>query len=56
VNKYGTVFVGYESWYIVIVTDPLVKILCALKIIGMFLDDFRLFGQLEANNDPVFGG
>jgi hypothetical protein len=50
VNKYDAVFVGYESWYIVIVTDSFVKILCALRITGIFSDDFRLLGQVEAND------
>jgi hypothetical protein len=54
VNKYDAVFVGYESRYIVIVTDPLVKIMCALRITRIFSDDFRLLGQVEAND--VFGG
>lgn len=50
VNKYDAVFVGYESWYIVIVTDPLVKILCALRITGVFSDYFRLLGQVKSND------
>ena len=49
-NKYDAVFVDYESWYIVIVTDPFVKIMCALRITGVFSVDFRLLGQVEANN------
>jgi hypothetical protein len=50
VHKYDSVFIVYESWYIVIVTDPLVKILCALKITRVFSDYFRLFGEVESND------